>query len=108
MGRAGAGSAGGHGSAPKEPGTGVRLSFEEALARLEAVVRELEQGELPLERALELFEEGVGLSRLLTATLEAAQARIDQVVGTPGGQVRLEPFVAGGLRAGESRTDEEE
>jgi len=108
MSRSGLGTAGGSASGPKEPSPGERLSYEEALARLETVVRELERGELSLERALELFEEGVSLSRFLTATLEAAQARIDQVVGAPGGPVRLEPFVAGGLRTEESRTDEEE
>ena len=40
------------------------LSFEKAIARLEEIVRELEDGRLPLENALELFEEGVGLSRI--------------------------------------------
>ncbi len=67
-------------------------TFEEALHRLEAVVSELEQGEQPLERALELFEEGVRLSRILTTRLEEAQARIDKVVSGRGQAPATEPF----------------
>ena len=43
------------------------LSFEEAIQRLEQVVRELESGDLPLERGLELFQEGVALAAALHA-----------------------------------------
>jgi exodeoxyribonuclease VII small subunit len=71
------------------------LSFEEALARLEAVVARLEKGEEPLETALELFEEGIRLSRLLTARLEEAQARIDEVVADGTGGTALRPFAPG-------------
>ena len=52
------------------------ISFEEAIGRLEKVVRELEDGRLPLERALELFAEGIGLSRICSGHLEAAEQRI--------------------------------
>ncbi len=71
------------------------LSFEEALARLEAVVARLEKGDEPLETALELFEEGIRLSRLLTAKLEEAQARIDEVVADGAGGTVLRPFEPG-------------
>jgi len=67
-------------------------SFEVALRRLEAVVAHLEQGEQPLEQALKLFEEGIRLSRVLTARLEEAQARIDQVLEMRDGKSRLAPF----------------
>lgn len=52
------------------------ISFEEAMARLENVVRELEDGRLPLEKALELFAEGIELSRVCNQHLEAAEQRI--------------------------------
>lgn len=56
------------------------LSFEGALEQLEATVGRLEAGELPLEEALELFEQGVHLSRRCTTTLEAAEQRIEMLV----------------------------
>lgn len=68
------------------------LSFEEALRRLEEVVGNLERGDQPLEKALALFEEGIRLSRALTARLEKAQARIDLLVASRGGAPALEHF----------------
>ncbi len=55
-------------------------SFEQALARLEAIVEELEAGQLPLEDSLARYEEGMRLSRHLTTTLEAAEKRIERLV----------------------------
>lgn len=83
------------GPAAAATAAGPEISFEEALRRLEEVVAELERGEQPLERALALFEEGTRLSRLLTAKLEEAQARIDRVVEARGGGPKLEPFEGG-------------
>jgi exodeoxyribonuclease VII small subunit len=65
------------------------LSFEEAIARLEAVVRELEGGGLPLEKALELFAEGIELSRVCSRNLEAAEQRIAILTRDDGGTVSL-------------------
>lgn len=53
------------------------LNFEAALERLEAVVEQLEGGELELEAALAAFEEGVALSRRCAGELDAAERRID-------------------------------
>ena len=50
--------------------------FEEALQELERRVRRLESGEVPLEEALRLFEEGVGLARRCHEELEAAEKRV--------------------------------
>ena len=66
-------------------------SFESALERLEAIVETLEAGELPLEQALAAFEEGVTLSRRCSAELEAAERRIEQLVGDGSSA----PFPAG-------------
>ena len=52
-------------------------TFESSLAALEQIVRELERGELPLERSLELFEQGVRLSRECQERLQAAERRIE-------------------------------
>ncbi len=55
-------------------------SFEVALEALEKTVSRLEDGDLPLEEALELFETGVNLSRQCSATLEEAERRIEILV----------------------------
>ena len=52
-------------------------SFEAQLAALEKIVRELERGDLPLEQSLELFEEGVRLSRECQERLNRAERRIE-------------------------------
>lgn len=52
------------------------LSFEEAVDRLNRVVRELEEGELPLEKALQLFAEGVSLVKYCRETLDQAEQRV--------------------------------
>jgi exodeoxyribonuclease VII small subunit len=51
--------------------------FESAIAELERIVRTLEEGDLPLEKSLELFERGVQLSRFCHARLEDAERRIE-------------------------------
>jgi exodeoxyribonuclease VII small subunit len=77
-------------AAPTEPG----LSFEGALEQLETTVGRLEEGEMPLEEALELFEKGVSLSKQCTTTLEAAEKRIEILVADRGGRDEWasEPF----------------
>ena len=51
--------------------------FESALSELEAIVKTLEEGDLSLERSLELFERGVQLSRFCHARLEDAERRVE-------------------------------
>ncbi len=75
------------------PKKGTRQpGFEEALARLEKIVKSLEDGDLPLEESLRLFEEGVSLTRLCAARLEEAQKRIDVLTRTDQGDPQLIPF----------------
>lgn len=57
-----------------------RLSFEEALAALEQVVRRLESGEEPLDQSIALYERGEHLRRHCQTRLDAAQMRIRQIV----------------------------
>jgi exodeoxyribonuclease VII small subunit len=73
----------------KEPG------FETALARLEEIVRTLEEGDLPLETSLRLFEEGVGLTRQCAARLDEAQRRIEVLGRGSDGSPALRPLEAG-------------
>ncbi len=51
--------------------------FESAIAELEQIVKTLEEGELPLEKSLELYERGVQLSRFCHGRLEDAERRIE-------------------------------
>jgi len=68
-----------------------KLSFEQALARLEQVVRELETGDLSLDKALALFQEGVMLSRLCSGQLDQAEARIEKLL-EQNGEAAAVPF----------------
>lgn len=72
--------------APKEE------KFEELLARLEEIVATLEAGELDLEAALAAFEEGVKLSRHLSARLSQAEERIEILLRTAEGELKPAPF----------------
>lgn len=84
------------------------LSFEGALAELEAVVAQLESGDLPLEQALEAFETGIKLSRRCGSTLDAAERRIEILMAERGGaSPRVEPFEDGRGGAGEGRDEED-
>ena len=62
------------------------MSFERALERLQEIVAELEDPEKGLERSLELFEEGISLSRLCRSRIDEIQKRVDVVLKeTPEG-----------------------
>ena len=63
-------------------------NFESSLAALEKIVRELERGELPLEKSLELFERGVKLSRECQERLQEAERRIEVLLQRDGGEGR--------------------
>ena len=60
------------------------LSFEAGLQQLEAIVKEMEGGDLPLERALELFELGVKLSESCRKQLEEAETRVEILMKRAG------------------------
>jgi len=53
-----------------------KLSFEEASAKLDEIVRQLERGDCPLDKSLALFEEGVGLIKICSAMLEKAEQKV--------------------------------
>ena len=66
--------------------------FETALKRLEEIVKKLESGELSLDSALQLFEEGIKLSRFCHTKLEEAERRVEILVKNSSGQPRPVPF----------------
>jgi exodeoxyribonuclease VII small subunit len=66
--------------------------FEAALARLEEIVQELEKGDIPLEKSLKLFEEGVKLSRVCNKRLQEAERKVEILMKDREGNIRAEPF----------------
>ena len=82
----------------KEEGKAA-MTFEEALARLEEIVRALESGSAPLDESLALFEEGVGLVKLCNARLDSAEQKVRLLSKNPDGTVTegdLPPMNANG------------
>jgi exodeoxyribonuclease VII small subunit len=63
--------------------------FESAIAELDKIARTLEEGDLPLEKSLELYERGVQLSRFCHSRLEAAERRIE--ILNERGEIRPAP-----------------
>lgn len=71
-----------------------QMSFEEALSALEAIVQQLERGDVPLDQSITLYERGEKLRAACQKRLDAAQARIEKIVtsadGTPNGTAPLD------------------
>ncbi len=65
--------------------------FEECLQRLEKIVQELEKGEVPLEKSLTLFEEGIQLSSACRKELENAEGKVE-VLLKQNGKLQPQPF----------------
>jgi exodeoxyribonuclease VII small subunit len=67
-------------------------TFEASLEALERIVRDLERGDLPLEKSLELFEQGIRLSRECQERLNQAERRIEVLMRDNQGRLVSEPF----------------
>jgi exodeoxyribonuclease VII small subunit len=76
-------------SAPVDHPAPADVRVEATLARLEAIVRDLEREDLPLDDALALFEEGVAQVRAATTSLERAEARVGQLVEATDGALTV-------------------
>ncbi|WP_375271618.1 exodeoxyribonuclease VII small subunit [Sphingomonas sp.] len=73
-----------------------KLSFEDAMRELEAIVGKLESGDTPLEDAIRLYERGSSLRARCAERLDAAQARIEAIrVGADGKPAGVQPFNVG-------------
>lgn len=68
------------------------VNFEKSLARLEEIVQALEQGDLALDKSLELFKEGVELSKFCSQKLTVAQKDVQKIVEDNKGNFTLETF----------------
>lgn len=67
-------------------------SFEKNVERLDAIVQQLEDADLPLEKALQLYEEGMKLSEVCQKQLQEAEGRIQILMKKAGGKIAAEPF----------------
>jgi exodeoxyribonuclease VII small subunit len=76
---------------PSPPADAADLSFEQALAELEKIVSELESGQAPLERSIEMYERGAALKAHCEKRLEAARLRVEKIVMGPQGATGVEP-----------------
>ncbi|MGC1479274.1 MAG: exodeoxyribonuclease VII small subunit [Chthoniobacterales bacterium] len=74
------------------PAKPTQPSLEDALKRLDALVEEMESGELQLETLIERFEEGIALTRSCQARLDQAETRIQTIIREADGSVKLEDF----------------
>ncbi|MFB9325326.1 exodeoxyribonuclease VII small subunit [Paenibacillus aurantiacus] len=68
-----------------------QVSFEEAMERLELIVGRLENGDVPLETAIELFQEGMKLSQLCGSKLEEVERKIEVLIEGESG-LQKKPF----------------
>lgn len=66
--------------------------FEKNLERLDSIVQQLEDADLPLEKAIQLYEEGMKLSEVCQKQLDEAQGRVEILMKKAGGKISAEPF----------------
>lgn len=78
--------------------------FEDALARLETIVTELERGELPLDQSLKIFEEGIKLSKTCLKILDDAERKVEILVQEKDGKKRIQAHSDGQDVATESES----
>ncbi len=71
----------------------AKISFEKSLKQLEQIVQELESGNLPLEKAMKKFEEGVKLSKYCSEKLDETEKKISVLLHDNNGNTTEEPFM---------------
>jgi exodeoxyribonuclease VII small subunit len=76
--------------------------FEDCLSRLEQIVGELERGDVPLEQALKLFEEGMQLSGVCRKELEEAEGKVE-ILLKQDGKLQAQPFEASAERTASNK-----
>jgi exodeoxyribonuclease VII small subunit len=70
----------------------AQKKFEEAMERLEEIVRDLEDGDLPLEESLKAFEEGMNLIKFCSEKLEEVERKVTKLVKESDGKYGHQPF----------------
>lgn len=81
--------------ARKKPDDLLNMPFEAALEKLELIIRQLESDTLDLDKSLEMFQEGVSLSRYCQQKLAEAEAKIDLLVAGKNGKLDLKSAKSG-------------
>ncbi|MBP1999445.1 exodeoxyribonuclease VII small subunit [Paenibacillus shirakamiensis] len=78
---------------PKTPSKQPEINFEEAMNQLEDIVSQLEHGDVPLEKAIDLFQRGMQLSQLCSHKLEQVERKIEMIT-LEDGEIVKKPFTA--------------
>ncbi len=73
----------------------AEIKFEKAMGRLEQIVEELEKGELDIDKSLEIFEEGIKMSRVCSKKLNEAEQKIEKLTKNQKGELVAELFPVG-------------
>ncbi len=71
----------------------VQKTFEQSLKQLERIVQELEDGDLPLEKAIKKFEEGVQLTQFCSQKLDETEKKVSVLLKNAKGQITEKPFL---------------
>ena len=69
-----------------------QIKFEKAMQRLEQIVEDIEKGELDIDKSLEIFEEGIKMSRVCSKKLNEAEAKIEKLTKNQKGELATELF----------------
>jgi exodeoxyribonuclease VII small subunit len=72
----------------------AQKTFEQSMKQLERIVQELEGGDLPLEKAIKKFEEGVKLTKLCSEKLDETEKKISILLKDSEGEIAEKPFIA--------------
>jgi exodeoxyribonuclease VII small subunit len=78
------------------------IKFEDTLARLEIIATELENGDLPLDESLKIFEEGIRLSKTCLKMLDEAERKVEILIQDKDGKKRLRAYNVEAEEADES------
>jgi exodeoxyribonuclease VII small subunit len=70
----------------------AKKTIEQAMKQIEQIVQDLESGDMPLEKAIKKFEEGVQLSKFCSQKLDETEKRITILMQSPDGKIAEEPF----------------
>ena len=84
----------------------AEIKFEKAMDRLEHIVEELEKGELDIDKSLEIFEEGIKMSRVCSKKLNEAEQKIEKLTKNQKGELVAELFTTGADDDGDEDDDD--
>ena len=79
----------------------AQKTFEQSMKQLERIVQELEDGDLPLEKAIKKFEEGIKLTKFCSEKLDETEKRISVLLKDSDGQLAEKPFLSAAEKADE-------